>query len=109
MIDAIKNRRSIRFMKKDPIDEDVINDIIAAGFCAPSGHNNKGWHVYYTTLDDKLTELSQMHKWAKFIRNSACAVCVAYDTSELGDFWVEDCAAFMENMLIQSTEYGLGS
>lgn len=109
MLDAIKNRRSIRFMRKEEIPQNILDDIIKAGFCAPSGHNNKGWQVYYTTDRDRLEEISKMHKWAKFAANAGSVICVCYDTSELEDFWVEDCSAFMENMLIQATEYGLGS
>lgn len=109
MLDAIKNRRSIRFMRKDEIPEHILEDIIHAGFMAPSGHNNKGWHVYYTTDREKLSELSKMHKWSKFVANAGAVVCVCYDTEELEDFWIEDSSAFMENMLIQATDYGLGS
>ena len=109
MLDAIKNRRSIRFMRKDKIDPEILNDIIAAGFQAPSGHNTKGWHVYVTENEETLNNLSEIHSWAKFVKNAGAVVCVCYDTSELGDFWVEDSSAFMENMLIQATEYGLGS
>lgn len=109
MLDAIKNRRSVRFMKKEPISDEILNDIIDAGFQAPSGHNNKGWHVYYTTEDNKLEEISRMHKWAKFAKNAGAVVCVCYDVSEMENFWVEDSSAFMENMLIQATDYGLGS
>ena len=109
MLDAIKNRRSIRFMTGEKIEEEIIDDIIRAGFQAPSGHNNKGWHVFWTNDSSKLTDVSQMHKWARFAAKAGAVVCVAYDTSELADFWVEDSSAFMENMLIQATEYGLGS
>ncbi len=109
MLDAIKNRRSIRFMKKETIPEKTLNEIISAGFHAPSGHNNKGWHVYVTENEEKLKTLSKLHKWTRFVSNSSAVICVCYDTSELEDFWIEDCAAFMENMLLQATEEGLGS
>jgi len=109
MLDAIKNRKSIRFMKKEPISEEVINEIISAGFHAPSGHNNKGWHVYVTCDDQKLMSISKIHKWTKFVNGASCAICVCYDISDMEDFWIEDCAAFMENMLLQATEEGLGS
>ena len=109
MLDAIKNRRSIRFMKKETIPEETLNEIISAGFHAPSGHNNKGWHVYVTENEEKLKTLSKLHKWTRFVSNSSAVICVCYDTSELEDFWIEDCAAFMENMLLQATEEGLGS
>ena len=109
MLDAIKNRKSIRFMRREEIKPEILNDIIEAGFHAPSGHNNKGWEIYYTTDENKLNELSQMHQWTKFVAKASAVICVAYDISDMEAFWVEDCSAFMENMLIQATEYGIGS
>jgi len=109
MLDAIKNRHSIRFMRKEPIDDSIIQEIINAGFHAPSAHNNKGWHAYFTRNDEVLTNLSQMHSWSKSIRNSSCVVAVCYDTKDLEEFWIEDCSAFMENMLLQATELNIGN
>ena len=109
MLDAIRNRKSVRFFKNDSVDRAVIDDIVAAGFHAPSGHNNKGWHAIIVDDKEVLEELSKMHKWSKMIKNAPYLIVVCYDTSDLGTFWVEDSSAFMENMLIQATAYNLGS
>ena len=109
MLDAIKNRRSIRFFRKDPIDENILMDIIKAGFSAPSAHNNKGWHLVCVKNKDLLFQISSIHRWSKMVKDIPALLVVCYDGSDLEDFWIEDSSAFMENMLIQATEYGIGN
>ncbi len=48
-IDAIKQRRSIRRFKKDPIPEKVINALLEAARWAPSGCNAQPWRFKIIT------------------------------------------------------------
>lgn len=43
LYDAIHSTRAMRYLKPDPIPEDVIRDILDAAIRGPSGGNNQGW------------------------------------------------------------------
>jgi hypothetical protein len=43
VIKAIKTRRSIRQFKKEPVSDEVVNQILESGLWAPSGENNQPW------------------------------------------------------------------
>jgi nitroreductase len=50
-LDLVKNRRTIRRFKPDPIPDDYIDKIIEAARWAPSGYNSQPWE--FVVLKDK--------------------------------------------------------
>jgi nitroreductase len=108
MLDAIRNRRSVRFYKDEPVSDEQIEEVLRAGFCAPSGHAAAAWHVVVVRDQAVKDSLSQLHQWSKILARVPVVIVVCVDRSE-PNLWVEDGSAFMENMLIQATEMGLGT
>ena len=53
MIEAIKNRRSIRKYKDKPITKEQINQILQAGMLAPSSKNRQPWKFVVATGEAK--------------------------------------------------------
>lgn len=51
VIEAIKNRRSIRRYAPEQIKDEELNVILEAGIYAPSGHNDQPWH--FTVIQNK--------------------------------------------------------
>ncbi|MDZ4677032.1 MAG: nitroreductase family protein [Oligoflexia bacterium] len=49
LLDLMKQRRSIRKYKKDPIPKELIDKILEAGFWAPSGKNLQNWRFFVVT------------------------------------------------------------
>lgn len=109
MLDAIKNRRSVRFYTDDPVSDEDIAEVLKAGFCAPSAHGLAPWHV--VVVKDQATKdvLAGIHEWTKILARVPVVIIVCVDRSEHDYFWIEDGSAFMENMLIQASEMGLGT
>lgn len=108
MLPAIRNRRSIRFYKDDPVSDADIEEVLAAGFCAPSGHASAAWHVVVVKDQAAKDALAGIHQWSKILARVPVVIVVCVDRGE-ADLWIEDGSAFMENMLIQATEMGLGT
>lgn len=46
VLEAIRQRRSIRAFKPDPVSRDTIDEILTVAQRAPSGTNTQPWHVY---------------------------------------------------------------
>lgn len=108
MLEAIRNRRSVRFYRDEPVSDEQIDEVLKAGFCAPSGHAAAGWHVVVVRDQGIKDSLSQLHQWSRILARVPVVIVVCVDRSETG-LWVEDGSAFMENMLIQATDMGLGT
>lgn len=108
MLEAIRNRRSVRFYKDDPVSDADIEEVLKAGFCAPSGHAASAWHVVVVRDQAVKDALAEVHQWSKILARAPVVIVVCVDRSKT-ELWIEDGSAFMENMLIQATAMGLGT
>ena len=57
VLEAIRRRRSTRAFLKDPVPEEIINEIIDAGRHAPSANNTQLTHLYVISTEEKRAEL----------------------------------------------------
>ena len=51
ILDAIRDRQSIRSFKKDPIEREIIEKILNFARFAPSGGNTQPWKVYVLNIE----------------------------------------------------------
>ena len=72
---VIKDRRSIRSYKPDPVSEDVIRDILDCGRLAPTARNVQPWLLGAVTDAGLRGTLADMTEYGKFIADSP--VCFA--------------------------------
>jgi nitroreductase len=110
-LEAIHTRRSIRKYTDQPISEDVVDKIIAAGMSAPSAGNQQPWQ--FVVIDDKklLAKIASINQWATMAKEAPLGIIVCGDLSleKHKGFWVQDCSACIQNMLLASHELGLGA
>ncbi len=57
LMEAIKNRRSVRKFTNQPVDPELIEEVIKAGCCAPSGQNLQPWYFVALTKKEDLSYL----------------------------------------------------
>ena len=62
LIKIIKERRSVRRFTQDPVDKEVIREIIQAGRYAPSAENSQPWKFIVITNTDEIQQLSRRIK-----------------------------------------------
>ncbi len=108
---AILQRRSIRAYKSTPVAEEDVEYILRAAMAAPSAGNQQPWH--YIVIDDRdlLNRVPDVHPYAEMCRQSPAAILVCGDPSleKHTGYWVQDCSAATQNILIAATAKGLGS
>ncbi len=110
VIDAILNRRSVRAYRDIPVNDDQIEEVLKAGFCAPSAHGDAPWHVVVVKERRAKEILASIHKWSRVVTRVPVAIVVCVDTTAgMSHFWIEDASAFMENVLVQAAAMGLGT
>ena len=103
----IKNRRSVRRYRQDPIPEEVIRDILDCGRLAPSANNKQPWLLGAVTDPVLLRELADLVENARFIHQST--VCFSVFTRAEEAFYLEDgCAAAM-NIVYACEAHGVAT
>jgi len=104
-------RRSIRHYTKEPIKPDTIEWLLKAAMAAPSAGNQQPWH--FIVIQDRrvLDEIPKLHPYAQMATEASLAILVCGDTrnEKHPGFWVQDCSAATENILIEACELGLGA
>lgn len=110
-MNEIFTRRSIRKYTTQDISEEIIEKIIKAGMAAPSAGNEQPWH--FIVINDKsiLKEIPKFHPYSQMLNEAGYAIVVCGDESlqRHEGFWVQDCSAATQNMLLMAEELGLGS
>jgi nitroreductase len=108
-IDMILARRSIRKYSGRPVEDDLITALLEAAMAAPSSSNRKPWH--YVVIHDKetLKQLADAHMYGKMLAQAAAAIAVCGDQEISPDYWIQDCSAATENILIAAASLGLGA
>lgn len=113
-VDAIFSRRSIRRYTGQPISDQQINTLLRAAMASPSSVGNKDW-AFVVIRGQKGKEIIMKSKPgnAEMLRTAPVAIMVCGDKNLFyagnPDYWVQDCAAATQNILIAATGMGLGS
>jgi len=106
--EAVNQRRSVRSFKPGEVADDDVTKILDAGRMAPSGCNVQDREFIVIRDPDTIEQLNQVQGVFDNVP-VVIAVVMAADPTPWGSFWVEDCAAAVENMLLAITALGYGS
>lgn len=110
-MEAILTRRSARKYTKEPISDDKIQELIIAAVSAPSAGNEQPWH--FIIIDDRkiLDKIPDFHPHAKMLKDAQKAILVCGDLTleTYKGYWMIDCSAATENILIAARAIGLGA
>lgn len=76
VIDAIRNRRSIREFTDQPVERDLLQQIITAGIWAPSGLNNQPWR-FVIICDHKInSKLASLTHYVHIVHAAPALIAV---------------------------------
>lgn len=111
VIKTILKRKSVRSFSDKEVSEEIKEIILKAAMAAPSAMNRQIWEFY--VIDDKelLKELSEKLPYSKMLARAPFAIMICGDTREKydSDFWIQDCSASTENILLTVESLGLGA
>jgi nitroreductase len=109
--EAILTRRSIRRYQKRPVSEETIDGLLRAAMAAPSAANQQPWQFVVIGERAVLDAIPSAHPHAAMAAQAPLAIVVCGDAhlAKHGKFWVQDCAAATENLLVQANAVGLGA
>ena len=111
-MDAIMNRRSVRQYRKGAIPEADIELMLKAAMRAPSAGNEQPWEFLVIKDQDKRAAILNWHGHAQMLLDASHAIIVCGDLQKNRfpwDFWVQDCSAATQNLLIKAVDLGIGA
>lgn len=112
VMDCIYKRRSIRKYMDKEVEKDTLEMLIRAAMAAPSAANRQPWEFIVVTDRDKMNELRASLFFGQYNAPAAIVVCgnmeLAFANSGK-EYWVQDCSAATENILLAALELGLGT
>ena len=111
-IDWILRRRSIRQFTEQKLTAEQIRLLLEAAMAAPSAMNLKPWKFVVVQNPEQLSELRKALPFGKM--GAPCAIVVCGDLRSfkkpaLERFWVQDCSAATQNILLAASALELGS
>lgn len=110
--DVLQKRRSIRKFKEEHVPEEYIAELLHAAMSGPSACNRTPWDFYVVTNKEALAKLRKAARYSKMEAKLAIVVCGNLSKalpSQLAPFWIQDCSAATENILLRATDLGLGA
>ena len=109
-LETIRTRRSVRKYQDRPVPPELLEQLLAAAMSAPSARNAQPWH--FVVIDDRelLAEIPRINPNARMAAAAAAIlVCGDLKLEKSAGFWVVDCAAATENLLLAAHALGLGA
>lgn len=110
--DALRARRNVRQYRAEPVSTADLNQILEAGWRAPSSSNRQHRDFILVTDPDRLAELSTVWQGAGHIAGAAAAIALvvpseAGERDRMTDQFDLGQAAFA--MLLAATDLGIGT
>jgi nitroreductase len=106
-LSLIFSRRSIRKYSDLRVSDADARSLLEAGMAAPSANNRRPWQFVLIRDKRTLQRLAAAHPYGKMLAEAALAIAVCGDPA-VSDWWVVDCAAATENILLAAAGLGLG-
>jgi nitroreductase len=125
--EALKNiltRHSVRNFTGEKVKKEDLLTILKAGMSAPSAVNRQPWSFVVIIQRSILDALADKLPFAKMLTKASAAIVVcgrptqskilnfaakALSGTSLADYWIVDCSAASENILLASHALGYGA
>lgn len=110
-IEAILTRTSVREYRMETIPGDLLQELLAAAMQAPSAGNQQIWHFILVTERKQLDALAEALPFGKMLASAplGVVVCAELELEKYPGFWVQDCSAATQNLLLAAHARGLGA
>lgn len=111
---VIHSRKSVRHFTNQAVSKEQIELLLRAGMAAPTAVNRQPWAFYVVTRRETLDSLSEQLPYAKMLSQAQAAIVVCGDMEKAGNlkdkaYWVQDCSAATQNILLAAESIGLGA
>jgi len=112
-MEAILTRRSIRSFTGQDVEPEKVGQMLRAAMYAPSAHNSQDWSFIVVRDLQTRAALSRLTPYCGMITNAPVCIVVcgepARQRAGRKEFFVQDCSAATQNLLLAAHALGLGA
>ncbi|NUM34126.1 MAG: nitroreductase family protein [Candidatus Brocadiae bacterium] len=114
-LSVIHSRKSVRkYVVDKPVSKEDITTLLKAGMAAPTAADKRPWAFVVVTEREKLNALADGLPYGKMLKEAGVAIVVCGVPERMlpgkeADFWVQDCAAATQNILLAAEAIKLGA
>lgn len=113
VLTVIHSRKSVRQYTEQKVERDMLEILVRAGMAAPTAVNRQPWAFIAIDSREILDFLSEELGGNKILKAAPSAIVVCGDLNKalqnLPDYWVQDCSAATQNILLAAEGVGLGA
>jgi nitroreductase len=107
-LDLMLARRSIRRFTPQAVSPEDEQKLLDAAFAAPSANNERPWHFVLVRDAETRRRLRDLHQWTRMLDKAPLVIAVL-GRAQGHPWWIEDCSAATENILLEAASLGLGA
>ena len=111
--EAIRARRSVRKYKDEEIPQEHLDLILEAAMMGPSAKNTRPYEFAVVRSRDMREKLAAISPNFRMLAQAAITIVVCGRPDLAGgtahEFWIQDCSASVQNILLQAKELGYGT
>ena len=109
--EVLQKRRSVRKFTQEAVPEELIDKLLHAAMSGPSACNRQPWEFWVVTEPETLEKLRKASRFTNY--EAKLVIVVAGNLSralpmQLSEYWIQDCSAATENILLRAVDLGLG-
>jgi nitroreductase len=113
-LDNIMTRTSVRDYTDQPVEQAKVEQLLRAGMAAPTAVNKQPWHFVVLNTREALDRMASANPRAGMLKRAPLAIVVCGDLQKTLDgkgqeYWIQDCSAATENILLAANALGLGA
>lgn len=109
--EGILTRRSIRkYQKNNRISKEDTEALLNMAMHAPSALNTQPWEFIVVDDQNVFNKIMAVHPYCSFLKDASLAIVVCGNLKEQhkDNYWMGDCVAATENLLLGAHARGLG-
>ena len=113
-LSVIARRTSVRRYEQKDVPDEAVEKLLRAAMSAPTAVNLQPWEFIVVRDKGTLAKLAAANRFGGMIATAPLAIVVCGDTlqearGEPNKWWMLDCSAATENLLLAATAQGLGA
>ncbi|MDZ4199480.1 MAG: nitroreductase family protein [Kiritimatiellia bacterium] len=110
ILDCLLTRRSIRKFTGEPLTPETLRALLDVFMSSPSAADARPWHCVVVEDRAVLAAMADRMPHCEMLREAGLGLVICGDPSleKIPGFWVQDCAAATQSVLIAAHGLGLG-
>ena len=109
----IFERRSIRKYTAEPVSPEQEEKLLRAAMQAPSAGNEQPWEFIVVRDPETLKKMTEGHPYSTPLLGAPLGILICGDVNKQRfnpyAYWVQDCSAAIQNLLLEAQHLGLGA